>query len=379
VSYRPAPLREVLRPRAEFVTLDDFSSYRRVRVQLHGKGVVLRDDIEGTDIRTKKQQVVKGGDFLVAEIDAKVGGFGIVPPDLDGAIVSSHYFLFEVDETRCRRGWLDAFIRSGQLEEQVTARGSTNYAAIRPETVLGFQIPLPDPPEQKRIVARIEGLAGKIEGVRATREEVRHLIRGALLSKFEKLIDDAKWEPMAAVAPLTRRPITVEPDVEYHELGIRSYGNGTFHKAGLTGFDLGDKKMFRIEPGDVLFNIVFAWEGAVAVAGNDDKGRVASHRFLTCVPIPGRATAPFLRFYFLTPRGLEELGRASPGGAGRNRTLGVDSLARLTVPIVNYTKQLEFDQVHGKCGEIDEGARCSDREISKLMPAVLARAFSGQL
>ncbi len=84
---------EVVKHRKEFIEIDDMSEYKRCRVQLHTKGIVLRDTIQGAVIKTKKQQVCRAGEFLVAEIDAKVGGFGIVPEDLEGAIVSSHYFL----------------------------------------------------------------------------------------------------------------------------------------------------------------------------------------------------------------------------------------------------------------------------------------------
>ncbi|MGH3851077.1 MAG: hypothetical protein ACRDRT_15525, partial [Pseudonocardiaceae bacterium] len=56
----------------------------------------MRDIVPGTAIKTKKQQVVRAGEVLVAEIDAKVGGFGVIPGELDGAIVSSHYFTFEI-------------------------------------------------------------------------------------------------------------------------------------------------------------------------------------------------------------------------------------------------------------------------------------------
>ena len=87
---------EFLTERKEFFAIDDFERYKRARVQLHGKGIVLRDEVDGAEIKTKKQQAARVNEFLVAEIDAKVGGFGIVPPELDGAIVSSHYFLFEI-------------------------------------------------------------------------------------------------------------------------------------------------------------------------------------------------------------------------------------------------------------------------------------------
>ena len=66
----------------------------------------MRDEIDGTEIKTKKQQAARAGEFLVAEIRTKVGGFGIVPFELDGAVVSSHYFLFEINEKKCSEDWL---------------------------------------------------------------------------------------------------------------------------------------------------------------------------------------------------------------------------------------------------------------------------------
>src|SRR5437660_6447565 len=156
-------LGEVLRHRKEFITIDDLTSYKRPRVQLHVQGIVQRDQVPGALIKTKTQQVCRTGEFLVAEIDAKVGGFGIVPEALNGSIVSSHYFLFVVDESKLNLRFLDFFIRTPAFREQVAAQGSTNYAAIRPTHVLGYEIPLPPLSEQRRVVARIEELAAQIQ------------------------------------------------------------------------------------------------------------------------------------------------------------------------------------------------------------------------
>src|SRR5439155_27324654 len=117
------------------------------------------------------QQGCRDGEFLVAEIDAKVCGFGIVPSSLDGAIVSSHYFLFRIDETKLERRFLDFFIRTPAFREQVAAQGSTNYAAIRPAHVLGYEIPLPALAEQRRMVARITELAAQIHEARTLRQK----------------------------------------------------------------------------------------------------------------------------------------------------------------------------------------------------------------
>ncbi|MDQ3844456.1 MAG: restriction endonuclease subunit S, partial [Bacteroidota bacterium] len=100
MSWRKVKLGEVLTQRKEFITIDDSIEYKRCRVQVNRKGVVLRDVVKGIYINTKKQQLCRKNDFIVAEIDAKVGGYGFVGENLEGAIVSSHYLLFEVDETK---------------------------------------------------------------------------------------------------------------------------------------------------------------------------------------------------------------------------------------------------------------------------------------
>ena len=161
----------MLRQRKEFVTIDDLTNYKRPRVRLHAQGIVLRDELPGALIKTKTQQVCRSGEFLVAEIDAKVGGFGMVPDALEGSIVSSHYFLFGVDDSKLHRRFLDFYIRTPMFREQVEAQGSTNYAAIRPSHVLGYEIPLPSLSLQHRIVSKLEDLSARINEARTLRQE----------------------------------------------------------------------------------------------------------------------------------------------------------------------------------------------------------------
>jgi len=171
MSFPMVTLGEVIKHRNQFIQIDDLENYKRCRVQLHAKGIVLRDIVSGAEIKTKKQQVCRTGDFLVAEIDAKIGGFGIVPPELDDSIVSSHYFLFVIDETRLDRRFLDFFIRTPYFREQVTAKGTTNYAAIRPADVLNYKIPFPPLTEQRRIVAYLDSLQARVDALRRLQAE----------------------------------------------------------------------------------------------------------------------------------------------------------------------------------------------------------------
>lgn len=145
-------LSEVINQRKGFITIDDNEIYKRCRVQIQGKGVVLRDEVTGKEIKTKKQQLCKADDFLVAEIDAKVGGFGIVPQELENAIVSGHYFLFEINKFKLLPEFLGLVVTQSEFLKQVKSTGSTNYSAIRPFHVLGYKIPLPKIEDQQKII-----------------------------------------------------------------------------------------------------------------------------------------------------------------------------------------------------------------------------------
>src|SRR5947208_11810094 len=217
-SYSMVPLGDVIRQRSEFIEIDDFKAYKRCRVQLHAQGIVQRDIVQGVEIKTKKQQICRAGEFLVAEIDAKVGGFGIVPENLDGAIVSSHYFLFVVDERKLDKHFLEYFIRTPAFSEQVAAQGSTNYAAIRPSHVLSYEIPLPTLPEQRQIVARIEELDAQIKEARSLRSQATQEAE-ALLTSIHTQLSGSRVRRLGQVVRLDEDAVSISPTGSYPQVG----------------------------------------------------------------------------------------------------------------------------------------------------------------
>ena len=138
---------------------------------------------------------------------------------------------------------------------------------------------------------------------------------------------------------LERRAVAVETGETYREIGLRSFGNGVFHKEVVTGAELADKRVFYIEPGDLVVSNVFAWEGALAVATERERGLIGSHRFMTWKPTTTNIDAKYLLHYFTSEPGLRSLGAASPGSAGRNRTLGVRAFEALQIPVPSIDEQ----------------------------------------
>ncbi|WMX16535.1 restriction endonuclease subunit S [Aureispira sp. CCB-E] len=88
-----------------------------------------------------------------------------------------------------------------------------------------------------------------------------------------------------------------------------------------------------------IVNIVFAWEHAVARTTEKELGMIASHRFPMYKPIKDKVNLDFLMYFFLRKKGKHLLGLASPGGAGRNKTLGQQAFAKLKVNIPTLPEQ----------------------------------------
>jgi type I restriction enzyme, S subunit len=80
---------------------------------------------------------------------------------------------------------------------------------------------------------------------------------------------------------LERRPVRVEPDGAYAEIGIYCFGRGIFHKQPRSGLEVGDKQLYLIKDGELILQITFAWEGAVALASAAEDGMYGSTRFPT--------------------------------------------------------------------------------------------------
>ena len=153
----------------------------------------------------------------------------------------------------------------------------------------------------------------------------------------------------------------VEPDQLYYQIGIRSHGKGIFHKDPVTGKELGNKRVYWVEPGDFVLNIVFAWEDAVALVSEFEQGMCGSHRFPTFEINTELCLPEFLLFYFKTPNGVRQLEDVSPGGAGRNKTLNQSDFVRLKIPLPSLQVQCEIveslqthdDAIHAMQAERD--------------------------
>jgi type I restriction enzyme S subunit len=386
-KWQRVKLGEVLRYRKEFITIDDLATYKRPRVQLHTQGIVLRDEIPGALIKTKQQQVCNSGEFLVAEIDAKVGGFGIVPKSLDGAIVSSHYFLYVLDDSKLDRNFLDYFSRTPTFSDQIAAQGSTNYAAIRPADVLSYEIPLPPLEEQRRIVARIEEQAAQINEARTLQHQAEENAENLLITMAHRrdLDDESKkiegWKnvSLGEVLQLVDDSQSVRADLSYPNLGIYSFGRGLFPKPPIDGALTSAINLRRVRSAQFIYSRLFAFEGAYGIVTKDYDGFFVSNEYPTFDCDSAHIRPEFLAAYFKSPQVWKDVAIGSKGlGDRRQRVQPTQVLShRFWLPPLEWQNRIVQLQ------EQLEGLRCLAGEaavdLEAVLPSILAKAFKGPL
>lgn len=142
------PLSKVLKRVKEPVIVEDETIYKRITVRLYGQGVLKRDDLFGKEIGTKRQYLAHADQLIISRIDARNGAFGIVPKELDGAIVTNDFWLFDVQNALPE--YLMLVLSSGPFQKywQAQSSGTTNRQRVDEDSFLSSLITLPDIQEQ---------------------------------------------------------------------------------------------------------------------------------------------------------------------------------------------------------------------------------------
>ncbi len=178
------------------------------------------------------------------------------------------------------------------------------------------------------------------------------------------------------ILTLERRPVKVMPTERYAEIGIYSFGRGIFHKEPRTGFEVGDKDLFLVKEGDFIFQITFAWEGAVGLASKAEDSMYGSTRFPTFRVNETICHPKYLLYYFKTKPGQNQLVQISPGTAGRNRVLSLKKLPYLQIPLPSLDEQHRIVNLQTKVEVIKRLHTESIAKLDALLLSIFYQAFN---
>ncbi|MDP1706217.1 MAG: N-6 DNA methylase [bacterium] len=148
------------------IKLDDDILYKQVTIKLYGKGILVRQEVAGSEIKTEAQFIVNAGDFIMSKIDARNGAFGIVPEILEGAVVTTSFPYFEIQTNKVNPQYLESIVTQKSFYDQINnmVSGATGRRSVEVDNFLELQIPLPPLEVQNEIVEKIEKQKQIIEG-----------------------------------------------------------------------------------------------------------------------------------------------------------------------------------------------------------------------
>jgi len=211
-SWPLVPMGDFLTPVREPISIQDDVQYQQITVSLHGRGVRLRQVVWGTAIETKSQYLARAGRFIYSRIDARNGAMGIIPDDLDGAVVTGDFptFAFDLDTVEPR--FIEYMTKTASFEEACRApsRGITNRKRLKESEFLAIRIALPPLPEQRRIAAKIDEIAARADEARQLVQQIEVEQTALLLRRVEELSRSAVGVCFVAIVPEGMKPCVVK-------------------------------------------------------------------------------------------------------------------------------------------------------------------------
>ncbi|HFI0160955.1 TPA: restriction endonuclease subunit S [Streptococcus suis] len=129
-----------------------------------------------------------------------------------------------------------------------------------------------------------------------------------------------------------------KPDDAYRRLSVRSHAKGTFHQLVEDPSTVAMDKLYIVKADDLIVNITFAWEHAIAVANLYDDGLLVSHRFPT-YRAKCNSDIKYLKYLVSQEDFRRKLEFISPGGAGRNRVMNKKDFINLKAVFPSHPEQ----------------------------------------
>jgi type I restriction enzyme S subunit len=387
-AWPRVPLREAARPVSRPVTPTPGATYRQLGVSLWGKGAYEREPVDGG--LTKYQQLFRAerGDIVVNKIWARNGSVAVIDDSLAGCYASNEFPMFAPIEGRLDPRWMHWVTKTKDFWTQCDqkSQGTSGQNRIKPERFLEVEIPLPPLDEQRRIVARIEALAAKIEEARGLRgqtiEEIEALKSSAAARVFGQLLK-GRTQPLASSVQLERGKFSHRPRNDprffggkypWIQIGEIEGSGKLITKWHETLNDEGLSISKKFPRGTVLISIA-ATIGAVGILDFD-----------CCVPDsivgvtpPASISSDFVYHYLLFLR--THLEGIAPQSAQKNINLQI--LGDLPFPVLDRERQAvvvaELDALQAKVDAVKALQTETAAELDALLPAILDKAFKGEL
>lgn len=399
-SWRRVRLEEVLSLDLDRFSIDSAATYPMVGVLSFAKGLFDRKPIQNGATSYKFFYRLKSDHIVMSQLFGWEGALALSSTAFAGKFLSPQFPTFLCDGERLERSFLGWLMRRPSFWKELSSRTTgmgDRRRTLNPQALLACEIPLPPLKEQQRIVARIEHLAGEIRQASTLRVEAIGEAKLLVSRSIAFLLDNAGWELKPLNEVLTESPrngLSPQPEIE---TGGRPMLRINAVSSSPTRFvDLSATKNVAVSD-EMAAPFVLLNEDVFIVRYNGDINRVAKpaifKRSEPCNVVfpdklmrlrPDRAKMlPDFLVFALTARSVREqvkqLGKTTAGNIGVS---GANAKSFI-VPVPPLRQQhLIVEKLDALQAEVDGAMRqqrVSAAELDALLPAILDRAFKGEL
>jgi len=349
--------------------------------------------MDGIETKYSRLFRAESGDIIVNKIWARNGSVAVVPDALSGCYGSSEFPMFAPHRDRVEPRWIHWLTKTRSFWElcDEKSRGTSGKNRIRPEQFLEIEIPLPPLAKQQHIVGRIEGLSAKINEARdlrvKSREETEAFTHAMSENAFRELAEQFDVSPIERFCTSITDGDHNTPlfaDVGIRFIFVGNVSSGTLHfdstKYVASEYFQALKPQRVPRRGDILFSAVGATLGVPVIVDSDEPFCFQRH-IAILKPDQDRLDSRFA-WHMLNSRTVYAQTWKSTTGSAQP-TIPLKGIRALPIPAAPIQEQrrivAELDTQQAEVDALKRHQVETAAELDALLPAILDRAFRGEL
>lgn len=399
-KWSTVSLGDLLRLERRPAKIDASELYQEIGIYSYGRGIFHKAPRTGLEVGGKDLFVLREGDFILQVTFAWEGAVAIVSVAEDGMYGSIRYPTFRVDESLCDAKFLLNYFKTEQGVEQLVkiCPGSAGRnRVLNMKRIPEVLVPLPPLTEQKRIVTQIDELARHVNEARSLRHQTTKEAEALIPRTIASLLDDADWATFPLGKILAEKPRNGLGPQPLAETGgrpmlrinaVSSSPSRYVDMSAAKQVQLSDPlaEQFVIRNDDVF---IVRYNGDInrvakpaIYKGPNDARVVYPDKLIRLRPDTLKMTPDFLVFALnsrTVRTQIEGLGKTTAGNIGVS---GADAQS-FVVPVPPLSEQHrivgELDALQAEVDSLKRLQSETAAELDTLMPAILDKAFKGEL
>ncbi|HEY8776833.1 MAG TPA: restriction endonuclease subunit S [Gaiellaceae bacterium] len=396
-AWRVVRFGDVLTRVERQVAIDDALDYATVGVRWYGKGAFVRERLPGAEIAAKRQAVIHAGDVVYNKLFAWKGSFAVADDTVHGHLVSGEFPTYDLVRSKLDPKYLSYYFQTAELGLQA-ARLSRGVAAIsrlrlNPPQFMELTIPLPPVAEQQRLVAILDHAQAKLTEAQRLRRDAQAETTAFVMSAIGKRL--AAFRATGTVGDVLigkpRNGWSAPCDNTEDGVAVLSLGAVTGFTYRPTEFKRTSEATtpeghYWLEPGDLLVTRSNTEQllGHAAIYSGEPAPCIYPDLMMRLKVDPSAADTRFLYYWLRTPDVRARIQKAGSGTSSTMKKITQKDLMGLPFPVgLNLAEQQtvvrSLDELVSRIEDARSAQQGTGQDLASLMPALLDRAFQGEL